>query len=282
MPHYTLTTGFQLHYLTAGDHHPPGTPTVVFLHGLGSAAADWELQLGPFSQHYRVLAIDAPGHGQSSKPQQRYTAHGMADQLAELIRAIATPPRAIIGLSMGGVLAQQLAIAHPDLVQALVLVNTFAHLHSPNTLARLRALRRASRLWTHGMTGVGDMIASSLFPHPEQKTLRDRAAQQISSNPRPVYWQMMLMLARVDLRPHLADIRAPTLVVIGERDSTVPRAACEALAQHILGAQRVILPDSGHASPIDQPDAFNRAVLGFLAQQFPSPLTEVDHAHPRH
>jgi pimeloyl-ACP methyl ester carboxylesterase len=116
------------------------------------------------------------------------------------------------------------------------------------------------------MTTVAAQVARRLFPWPEQRTLYESAVASLAATPRRAYLAAMLALARFDARGQVAAIRHPTLVVAGDRDTTVPLAAKVALAAAIPGARLVVVPASGHATPHDQPETFNRILLEFLAE----------------
>jgi pimeloyl-ACP methyl ester carboxylesterase len=107
-----------------------GGPAVVFLHGLGSSADDWALQVPEFAKQFRVVTLDMRGHG-ASKARGGYSIEQMADDVAKLLRQLGLPPAHIIGLSMGGCVAIALGIHHAESVRSLALVNTFARYQPP-------------------------------------------------------------------------------------------------------------------------------------------------------
>ena len=115
------------------------------------------------------------------------------------------------------------------------------------------------------MTSVAAHVARGLFPWPEQRALYDAAVARLAATPRTAYAAALGALARFDARGQVAAIRRPTLVVAGDRDRTVPLAAKAWLAAAIPGARLAVVPGSGHATPFDQPDVFNRLLLEFLA-----------------
>jgi 3-oxoadipate enol-lactonase len=189
----------------------------------------------------------------------------MSTIVADLIRHIGLDAVHIVGLSLGGLVGLQLAINDPDLVRCLVVVNAYAQMRVKR-YARLPAIGRIVLLMFGPMDWLGRWVANGLFPAEEQAYLRDAAAKRIASNQRLAYLQAMLAAARFDLRSRLSEITIPTLIIAGERDVTVPMQAKRELAQKISGAKFVIIHGSGHATPIDAAQHFNRLLLTFLLE----------------
>jgi 3-oxoadipate enol-lactonase len=252
---------WEAHEAATGDR---SAPPLVLLHGLGSSSADWRLQVPAFSARYRVLTVDLPGHGRS-EASGRPSVEAMAAALAALLRRLGEPPAHALGLSLGGCVALALAAGDPERVRSLVLVNAFARLRPAGPRGLLRLLVRMALLAAAPMPVVAAHVARGLFPRPEQRALYERAVASLSAMPRRRYLAAVRAAAAFDGRRLLGSVRCPTLVVVGERDGTVSRAAAEHLARGIAGARLVVIADSGHATPADQPEAFNRAVLDFLA-----------------
>ena len=260
MPLYHLPD-LDLHYETAGDG-----PPLVLLHGLGSSADDWALQLPAFTPRYTVIMVDLRGHG-LSQPRPGaggFTVMQMSEDVAALLGHLGGPPAHVVGLSLGGCAAQPLAARYPQRVRSLVLCNTFIRLRPDGVLGAARLLRRAWLFATAPMPVVAEYVAAGLFPKPEHHALYAEAALRIGRNQKRPYLAAMRAVVGFNSRALLADIRCPTLVLAGDSDLTVPPASGRALARAIPGAQFALIADSGHASPYDQTEAFNRAVLGFL------------------
>ena len=253
--------GVDLHY----ESHGSGPATVILLHGLGSRGEDWLLQFPALSARWRVLAPDLRGHGASSLSGGWPTVADLAQDVTGLIRAEAPWPAHVVGLSLGGAVALQLALDHPELLRSLTAVNTFAHLRSGWSGLR-RGLIRFALLALGPMNWVGRWVASGLFPLPDQQLLREAAASRIAGNPRRAYLQAALAVVRFDVAARLGEITCPTLVVAGDRDATVPMKAKLELARCIPGAHLEVVSGSGHATPLDAPDAFNELLLRFLSE----------------
>ena len=256
-----LSAVSELHYTLSGGSGPP----IVLLHGLGSSSADWPEQHAVLEARYRVVAVDLPGHGRSSLP-ARLTVESMARDVAGLLARLGEGPAHVLGLSLGACVALRLALATPERVRSLTLVNPFARVQPSGPADVARLALRLLLLASAPMNAVAAHVARRLFPWPEQRTLYDGAVASLAQTSRRAYFAAMRALARFDARGQVAAIRHPTLIVVGDRDTSVPLAAKLALADAIPRARMLIVPGSGHATPHDRPEIFNRALLEFLAK----------------
>jgi pimeloyl-ACP methyl ester carboxylesterase len=157
-----------------------------------------------------------------------------------------------------------LALRAPERVRSLTLVNAVARLRPAGPTAALRLIARLTLLATAPMSAVATLVARGLFPRPEQAALYEAAARSLARTPRRAYWAGLRALARFDVRTALARVRCPTLVMAGADDATVALDVKESLARAIAGSRWVIVPDSGHATNADNPDAFNATLREFL------------------
>lgn len=194
----------------------------------------------------------------------------MAARVAALLRALDEGPAHVVGLSLGGCVGLALALREPGAVRSLTVVNAFARLRPSGAVGLWRMLRRLTLVLTRPMPVVAADVARATFPRPGQEGLRRAAAASLAANDRRAYLAVMGAVARFDVRARLGDIRCPTLVITGEADTTIPRAAQALLSRGIPGARWVVVPDSGHATPHDQPAAFNRHVLDFIGRLVPA------------
>lgn len=252
--------GVQAWYEERGSGEP-----LLLLHGLGSSGADWLLQIPAFSSRWRVIVPDLRGHGRTPLPKHGLTIEQMAADMAELLERLDARPAHVLGLSMGGCVALALALARPDEVRSLILVNTGAAIRLSGR-RYLRGLARVIALLLGGPPAMARLVARGLFPDPEQARLRREAAARLSQVDARAYLGAVRSLLRFDVRPRLAEIRCPTLVIAGAADETLGPQPTRYLADHLLGARLTIIPRSRHVTPVDQPEAFNRTVLNFLEE----------------
>jgi 3-oxoadipate enol-lactonase len=252
-----------LHFL---DPHPSGSPTVLLLHGLGADSTSWTLQIPALSQTgFRPVAPDAPGFGSSAYDGRGWTVRRVAGQMADLLGELGIRSAHIVGLSMGGVIAQQLALDFPQWVEKLVLVSTFSALRPENLNGWAYFIRRAAAILTLGLNAQAQVVATHVFPDPKDQVLRDMYLSIVARADPHAYRQAMLSLGRFDSRKRLGNIKAPTLVITGAEDITVTPARQKILVQGIPGARQVLIPQAGHAVSVDQAEKFNQALLDFLS-----------------
>jgi pimeloyl-ACP methyl ester carboxylesterase len=253
--------GLALHHTLAGHEGPP----VLLLHGLGSSSADWAWQTAALRERYRVVAVDLPGHGRSPVPGAPLTVEAMADAVTGVLTAATGTPAHVVGLSLGACVALRMTLQAPGCVRSLTLVNPFARVRPQGPGDVVRMLTRLALLAGAPMPRLAAHVAGRLFPWPEQGPLYEAAVASLAATPRRGYAAAVRALARFDARGQLAAVRRPTLVVAGDRDLVIPLGPKLALAAGIPGARVEVVPGSGHVTPVDRPDAFNRLLLEFLA-----------------
>jgi 3-oxoadipate enol-lactonase len=253
-----------LHFL---DPNPSGKPVVLLLHGLGADGSSWTLQLPALREAgFRPLAPDAPGFGESPYDGRGWNIRRVAEQTAGLLEELGTGPAHIVGLSMGGVIAQQFALDYPHLTKKLVLVSTFSILRPEDFGGWVYFLRRAVSFLTLGMKAQAQVVARRLFPDPKNQELREMYLAVVARADPRAYRRAMSALGLFDSRKRLGEIKAPTLVLTGADDSTVSPARQGLLAQGIAGARQVVIQKAGHAVSVDQAEKFNQALLEFLQE----------------
>lgn len=259
MPHIDLPTGVHMFYL---DPNPQGATPVLLLHGLGSAGDSWQLQFPDLvAAGFRPLAPDIRGFGRSSYPGRWHIPEVVAD-LKAFLDTLEVSRAHIAGISMGGVLAQAFALAHPERTHRLVLINTFARLRPRKPTGWLYFLFRLLLVYTVGMEAQARAVSQRIFPDAPvaRETLR---RQILQANPY-AYRAAMRALAFFNASPRLAEIQAPTLVITGLADTTVDPENQAELARGIPQAQWLRIPQAGHGLIATHPTIVNPALVAFL------------------
>ena len=239
-------------------------PPLLLIHGLGSSTRDWWRQVEHFADQYRVITFDVRGHGRSDKPPGPYHIPLFAEDTAQLLQALDAAPAHVIGLSMGGMIAFQLAADHLDLVRRLVIVNS-----TPE--ARLDSLKDRWIYWSRrlvtqvlGVRRTGQFLADRIFQKPEQGTLRQQFEARWAENDEAAYLAAIDAIAGWSVEERLPEITCPTLVIAADEDYT-PVADKRRYVAQMPDARLAVVPDSRHATPVEQAEAFNRTVAQFLA-----------------
>ncbi len=254
--------GVNLAYATAGAGYP-----VLFITGLSYGGWFWEQQVPAFADRFRVLTFDNRGSGQSDKPDLAYTAAMLADDTVGLMRGLGMTRAHIIGHSMGGFVAQELALRYPQQVDHLVLAAT--HFGGPNAVPIPREalaviLNRegdAETLYRRGIAVATAPDFAAAHPAVIDDIVRRRLAD---AQPAYAYQRQAGVSLAFRAEDRLGDIKAPTLILAGERDLVVPPANAALMAKKLPHAQRLIFQGAGHLFPLEQPERFNDVVLRFL------------------
>jgi len=240
-------------------------PPLVFIHGLGSSTKDWERQVSFFAPRYRVITFDCRGHGQSDKPRGRYSIRMFAEDAAGLIRALGIAPVHIVGLSMGGMIAFQMAVDESELLRTMVIVNSGPAFILRTWREKWMFFKRRLIVRFLGMRTMGKFLAAILLPEPEQEPLRKTLIEHWSANDRLAYLASMKAIFGWSVLDRLGAVNCPTLFISADQDYTPPTAK-EAYAALMPRAEVVVIRKSRHLTPIDQTQSFNEEVAAFLAR----------------
>ncbi len=238
-----------------------GAP-LLLIHGLGGSHDDWRLQLRDFAARHRVIVPDLRGFGASER-REPFTIQQHARDMIGLLSALAIERAHVIGLSMGGAIAIELALRAPAIVASLVLVNTAPGFTLTNWQRRRMAWLRVLIALALGVGGVARIFGKGVFPARNQSRLRKRSIRRASQTSRWVYLATLRALTRWNAESRLAAIRAPTLVLGAEHDYT-SSAEKKRWVARIPHARFLMIPGSRHLTELDSPERFNREVLGFL------------------
>lgn len=255
---YFTHSGCQLHF----EEYGQGAP-LVLVHGLGSSTRDWEYQIPVLAAHYRVIALDVRGHGRSDKPRERYSIQGFAEDVAALIEHLRLGPVHLVGISMGGMIGFQLGVDHPALLKSLCIVNSGPEVKAKSPRDYLEIAIRWSLSRLLSLDSIAKALGLRLFPKPEQAELRRKIEQRWPQNDKRAYLASLDAIIGWGVRERLARILCPTLVVTADHDYT-PVAIKAAYVKELPNARLVVIEDSRHATPLDQPERFNSILLNFI------------------
>jgi len=247
------------------ETHGQGTP-LLFVHGLGSSVRDWEGQVAHFSKRNHVITFDVRGHGRSGKPAGPYSVPQFAADAAALLNALGVASAHVVGISMGGMIAFQLAVDAPGRVRSLVIVNSGPELVARNLRQRLQIVQRHVILRMIGMRKLGELLSQRLLPKPEHAPLRQTFVERWAANDPRAYRDAFKALIGWSVAEHIGDIRCPTLVVAADNDYT-PVSAKQAYVDRMPNAELVVIADARHAVTVEHPLEFNDVVEQFLSKQ---------------
>lgn len=250
-----------LAYVETGSGDP-----LVLIMGLGADRTAWDLHVDVYRTRFRCIAVDNRGAGASAKPAGPYTTAALADDYARLIRSLGLSAVRVVGISMGGAIAQELALRHPGLVDRMVLVSTWARCDAYGReifemFARARArvapadFVQLLQLWIWSRRYVDANLADLLA-----------ACQGESLMPQYAFEAQCAACIGHDASARLGQIAVPTLITAGDQDIFTPLALAEELHSGIPGSELKVFPGAGHAHHWEELDAFNRATLDWLAR----------------
>ena len=246
------------------DVGPREAPVVVLLHSIATSAELWAAQIPVWSQFARIVAVDLPGHGASAPRARINSIDEYAHALAELLANEAIEDVSIVGLSLGGMIAQAFGLHYPQRVRSLVLSNTSAR--TPAEMKDVWA-RRKDDAFTHGMQAqVAPTIERWFTPQfRENAPLHvERVANMIRRTTYEGYAAAIEAIRGLDLLDRLSTLEVPVLVVGGKQDAAVTPQTVESLAQRVPKARTLLLDGAAHLANIEQPIAFTESVGHFL------------------
>ena len=253
-----------IQYLDPGENN--GTP-VLMLHGLGVDGSSWVLQFPALiNAGFRPIAVDVPGFGSSPYGNAAWSIPRVTRDIAAFLDDKKLSSVNVVGLSMGGTIAQQLVLDFPQKVIKIVLANTFSVLRPSTLKGWMYFVQRFILVHTLGLPAQAKFVAKKIFPHLDQDGLRKEIILQITNADPRAYRGAMRSLGTFNSSRRLSEINVPVLVITGSKDTTVQPTHQARMADLIPGARHAIIPEAGHAASIDNPDKFNKILVDFLLE----------------
>ncbi len=258
----TTTNNIEIHYELTGSAH---APVVVLSHSLGSAVTMWDPQVEALSSRFRVLRFDTRGHGRSSAPGGSYRLDQLTDDVVDLLAALDIDRVHWVGLSMGGMIGQGLALRYPERLNSLVLSDTMAVVTPEMQEVWLERINTARE---QGMRALADATIERWFTeafrraHPEAV---EPIRRQFIATPVSGYIGCCEAIRHLNYLPRLGEIKLPTLILVGAADPATPVSASEAMHRRMPASQLVVIPEAAHLSNVEQSGRYTELVQEFIA-----------------
>jgi 3-oxoadipate enol-lactonase len=254
--------GIVVNHDVAGD---PSLPAMVFANSLGTDLRVWDALLPHFAGRFRLIRYDKRGHGLTDGGNDPFGIALLADDLAALLDRLGVDHAVVVGLSIGGMIAQQLAATRPDLVRALILMDTAHRIGTAETWqARIDAVEAG------GIAGIADAILERWFAAKFRATRPDELAgwrNMLTRTPKEGYVSCCAAIRDADLTASTRALRIPALCIVGEEDGATPPALIRELAGLIEGAGFRAVPEAGHLPCVEQPALVAAAIDGFIRER---------------
>lgn len=256
-----------LHYRVHGQGQP-----LVLLHGLGSSGADWAFQAETLGAHFRLIVPDLRGSGLSDAPRGRFSIAQFAADVWQLLDALAVEHTHIMGFSLGGAVAMEMALQRPDAVARMMTINTLPSYRLDSWRKRMELISQVALVRSLGMRRVAAIAAKRLFREPHQEPMRRRVVEVVGNAARRPYLKTVRALAAWCALDRVPAIRSEWLMLAGEHDYTPLAEKREYAAR--FGAQFAVVGGSRHGTPFDAINACNAVALAFFrGEALPLPET---------
>ncbi|MFT8422360.1 MAG: 3-oxoadipate enol-lactonase [Gluconacetobacter sp.] len=239
---------------------PPGAPALLLLHSLGTSSDIWDGMTEALSRHFRVIRPDMRGHGLTGVTPGPYTIEGLAADALAVLDVLGVGTAHVAGVSIGGLIAQAMALRAPDRLLSVALIDT-----APVFPTEASWRERAATVRASGLAGMADTVMARWITPAGLETPAARGLRQIFLRTDPEgYAAACEALAVCDLSARLHAITLPALVVVGEDDPSTPVAAARTLAEALPSARLVVLSHASHIPTVERPDAVAQVLLDFL------------------
>ncbi|WP_262031955.1 3-oxoadipate enol-lactonase [Microvirga sp. Mcv34] len=252
---FTRVNGIVLHHQQLGR---ADGPALVFINSLGSDFRIWQEVVSAFTDRFRVVLYDKRGHGLSDAPPAPYTLDDHTDDLIALLDHLKIDSAALVGLSVGGMIAQRLAVRSPERVQALALCCTAAKIGTPETWAE-----RIAAVESGGIEPITDNVLQRWFTPLFRETHADVVAgwrNMLVRTPAHGYAGTCAAIRDADLRPDAVRIAVPTLCIAGDQDGSTPADVVRGTADLIAGARFALIDGAGHIPCVEKPTVLSNLI----------------------
>lgn len=241
----------------------PGKLPVLFLHGLGGDRTNWIYQVAALCGRRPTLTVDMRGHGLSSSPAGEWSMVDFARDVGRLLRGLGVERAHVVGISFGGMVAQQLALDFPLAVASLTLVGTACRIPGGSAAAGATALQAIE---SSPMREVARERITNAFSDDVDPEMLAFFIERVAANDKQDYLRTARAAMGFSVRERLGEIAAPTLVVVGEKDRVLPPVFSSEIAATVRGAAMEQIEAAGHICMFEKPGAFNAVLEGFLAR----------------
>jgi pimeloyl-ACP methyl ester carboxylesterase len=259
----TKANGIEIHYEISG-----AGPCLALIHGFADNLNFWYEQVPEFSRRYRTLTYDVRGFGRTERVDGPYAIDVFAEDLHELLNALGIDATCLLGFSMGGRIALEFALTHPEMTTGLILANSGVETSPRPEMEKHRRIMR-SVLAEGNLETLSTMLTkgsfSPGFSSRDPETFRSCKAIRMQNDPSDYLAIMEAVDRALDAPVDLSRLELPVLLIAGEHDALMGRSIAERMKEAIADAELKVLP-TGHASALEAPEEFNRVVLDFMAR----------------
>jgi len=260
-----VVNGGEIFYVDAGISK---ADTIVLIHGFPFSHEMWDPQIEALQKRFRVIAYDLRGHGKSGVGDGQYTLEFFVDDLLGLLDHLGIERAVLCGLSMGGYIALRAVERNPERVRGLILADTQAKADSNE--AKLRRAAAIKSVKAMGVKAYAEGSVKSVFA-PQTLANNADAVEKIrrivqSNSSLGICGALLALASRTDTTESLSGIRVPTLILVGEHDTSTPPSASQEMHNKILNSEIHVIPNAAHLSNLENSEEFNKHLLDFLGR----------------
>jgi pimeloyl-ACP methyl ester carboxylesterase len=287
--HRVEIDGAEVNYVDIGEEGKDRP--ILFVHGLGGQWQNWLENIPRFAQSRRVVALDLPGFGLSGMPSEKISIEGYGQVLAEFGNQLDLNPAVVVGNSMGGFVAAELAICRPDSVERLLLVSSAGVSQMDVARRPILAVAKATGLvltenigqqkWLAGRPAFRHVVLSIVVRHPSMIRADMAYEGLIKGTAKPGFETALRACLEYDFRDRLPQIGCPALVIWGEKDAIIPVDDADTFVELIEGARKMVMEDTGHLPMVERAPTFNDTLQEFLEHDIAEGELEGELAEPR-